>query len=62
VLSTVQLDNQPAVRASEIGDIPADRVLATELESGEPPISQVLPQSFLSLRLVTPEPASEPDL
>ena len=47
VLSAVEFDHQPRFDACEIGEVRANRVLASELVAVEPVISQVSPQQSL---------------
>jgi len=44
---TVDLNHKPGRKACEIGEIRSDRELAPELEAGEPPPAQPVPDTPL---------------
>ncbi len=55
MLGPVQLDDQLCVLAAEVGDVPVDRDLATELESVELPIAERSPELGLGVSLFDPK-------
>jgi hypothetical protein len=52
VYSALKFNHQALLRAEEIGDVPAQRMLAPELQAAQLPIAQTCPQDFLSGRLL----------
>ena len=50
VLSTVQFDHQPTLKAGEVGDEPADRSLPAELAALELAVAQMRPEHALGIR------------
>jgi hypothetical protein len=52
MLPTVELDDQLALSAYEVGDEPIDRYLSPEFPSIEPAISQTKPQDALRIGLI----------
>jgi hypothetical protein len=59
MLTTVELDDQPFLRAAEVDEEWTNRMLATELEAPETAITKTRPESTLALGLGAPQPASE---
>jgi hypothetical protein len=55
MLTAIQFNCQIHLRAVEIEDIVADRVLPAELESTQAPISKVSPQAAFTFGLVIPQ-------
>ena len=53
VLRAVQLDHKHRLKAREVGDVGADRVLATETEPVELASAKVSPEERLNLSLST---------
>lgn len=54
MLTAIQFDDQLSLDANEVGYIPADRMLPTELEPIQLPIPNSDPQSLLRLRQTPP--------
>lgn len=53
VLSTVQFDCEPRLVTVKVQDIRIDRVLPTELETGQTPVTQKPPQQLLGICLLS---------
>ena len=52
VLPAIELDDYLSFDAGEIGDVPSDRMLATEFEPVELPIPNTEPKTLFSLRQI----------
>ena len=58
MLSAISLDDEPLLDAGEIGNKRADRMLATEFATSEPPCAQEIPEQPFRIGHVTAQIAS----
>ena len=54
VLSTVELDDQPAFSANEVGKIGADLILTPKLAAAQAAVAQVEPKPCFGIALISP--------